>query len=245
MTPNAYSALWFELFMPLQREEWTGKEVAFLARQLPQPRYGALLDLCCGYGRHALPLAQRGYRVTGVDRDAAAIVEARRRAAGAGATEAALTYTVADMREVGRLPGAFDAVINMWQSLAYFDDATNADLLRQIHEKLTQGGRFIVDMYNRDYFERHQGESRQTINGVTVETVSALHGDRWHSELTYRDASGERGGDHMEWRIFSPDEFGAFAHECGFTLALVCAWSDETTPVTSETARFQMALERR
>jgi cyclopropane fatty-acyl-phospholipid synthase-like methyltransferase len=26
-----------------------------------------LLDLCCGHGRHAVPLAQLGYRVTGLD----------------------------------------------------------------------------------------------------------------------------------------------------------------------------------
>ncbi len=60
MTTNAYSSLWFRLFMPLQTEESTRNDVAFLTRQLPLPRYRRVLDLCCGYGRHALGLAERG-----------------------------------------------------------------------------------------------------------------------------------------------------------------------------------------
>lgn len=36
---------------------------------------GSVLDLACGRGRHALLLAQRGYRVEAVDRDAAALAE--------------------------------------------------------------------------------------------------------------------------------------------------------------------------
>lgn len=34
MTTNTYSSLWFQLFMPLQSEEWTEKDVAFLARKM-------------------------------------------------------------------------------------------------------------------------------------------------------------------------------------------------------------------
>ena len=32
------------------------------------PEGGDLLDVPCGFGRHAVPLAQAGYRVVGVDR---------------------------------------------------------------------------------------------------------------------------------------------------------------------------------
>lgn len=60
MTTNTYSSQWFQLFMPLQSEETTRKEVAFLARQLPLPRYRRILDLCCGFGSHAIGLAALG-----------------------------------------------------------------------------------------------------------------------------------------------------------------------------------------
>ncbi len=242
MTTNAYSSQWFQLFMPLQTEEMTAKEVAFLARQLPLPRYARVLDLCCGYGRHALGLAALGYEVTGLDRDAAAIAEAQRRAEAA---DVDVTFITGDMLEVGALPGTFDAVINMWQSLSYFEDETNATLLRAIHDKLTPGGRFIVDSFNREYFERNQGESSREINGVTVETRAYMQDGRWHSELTYRDANGAiTDGDQFDWRIYSPEEFGALAASCGFTTRLVCSWVDESVAVTPDSARMQITLER-
>lgn len=242
MTPNAYSSLWFRLFMPLQSDESTEKDVAFLARQLPLPRYGRLLDLCCGYGRHAMRLAARGYQVVGLDRDSEAVAEAERRTRAANQQ---VTYLVADMREVGALPGTFDGIINMWQSLAFFDETTNADLLRQVRSKLTPGGRFIVDIYNRDFFERNQGQKRQEIDGIIVESDGYMEGRRWHSVLTYRDTSGAIiGGDHMDWQMFTPDEFVALAAECGFTSRLACTWADESIPPSPDVARMQVVLER-
>ena len=239
---NAYSALWFRLFMPLQSEEMTQKEVAFLARQLPLPRYQRVLDLCCGYGRHALGLAARGYTVTGLDRDTEAIAEAERRADAAGL---AISYRIGDMRQVGETPGEFDAVVTMWQSLGYFDDATNADVLRQIHDKLTPGGRFIADLYNRAFFERNQGEKRQEIDGVIVESRNYMEGARYHTVLTYRDGNGAVvGGDHFDWRVYTPEEFTDLASASGYTMRLICTWAAEDRPPSAEIARMQVVLER-
>lgn len=240
-TTNAYSSLWFELFMPLQTEEWTHKEAAFLARQLPLPRYQRLLDLCCGYGRHALILAGLGYQVTGLDRDEAALAEAKRRAAEASLI---VTYLVGDMRQMRNVPGEFDAVINMWQSFCYFDEETNADLLRQIHQKLAPGGRFVIDMYNRAYYESHQGVQHREINGITVESNTFLQGKTLHSILHYTDDSGERGGDHFEFQMFTPDEFCALASRCGFAPMLACTWADENRAPSAEVARMQLVLEK-
>lgn len=243
MPTNTYSSLWFQLFMPLQTEEWTEKDAAFLARQLPLPRYQRVLDLCCGYGRHAIRLAARGYTVTGLDRDAAAIEEARRFGSAAGQQA---TYIVGDMRELDTLPGEYDATISMWQSLSYFDEATNAALLRQIAAKLAPAGRFVVDMYNRAYFARNQGHKSQQINDVTVETEGYMEGTRWHSVLTYRDAAGAPcGEDHMDWQLYTPGEFLGLAADCGFTSRLACAFSDETLAPSPDIARMQFVLEKR
>ncbi len=242
MTPNTYSSMWFRLFMPLQTEESTRKDVAFLVRQLPLPRHRRVLDLCCGYGRHALGLAEQGYQVTGLDRDEVAIAEAAHRARAAGQD---VTYVLGDMREVSDVPGTFDAVINMWQSLSYFDEETNAEVLRQIHRKLTPGGRFIVDLYNRAYFERNQGEKRQELDGTLVESHGYMQGNRWHSMLTYRDAhGGVVGEDHMDWQLYTPDEFVALASACGFTARLLCTWADEHRAPSPDVARMQVVLER-
>lgn len=242
MESNTYSDLWFQLFMPLQTDEWTEDDVAFLARQLPLPRYTRVLDLCCGYGRHALRLAQRGYQVTGLDRNEAAISEANRRAAEAGQL---INYIVSDMLRVDELVGEFDAIINMWQSFSYFDAETNRDLLCQLHRKLAPGGRFVIDMYNRDYFEQCQGNNCREINGITVESHGYMQGNRWHSQLRYSDARGELGHDHMEWQLFTPGEFSALAAQCGFDTALICTWSDESQVTSADVARMQIVLDKR
>lgn len=242
MEINAYSNLWFQLFMPLQTDEWTEDDVAFLARQLPLPRYTRVLDLCCGYGRHALRLAQRGYQVTGLDRNEAAISEANRRAEEA---RQSINYIVGDMLRVNELVGEFDAIINMWQSFGYFNAETNHDLLCQLHRKLTPGGRFIIDMYNRDYFEQRQGNNCRDINDITVESHGYMQGNRWHSRLRYSDARGELGSDHMEWQLFTPGEFSALAAQCGFDTALTCTWSDESQVASADVARMQIVLDKR
>jgi SAM-dependent methyltransferase len=200
------------------------------------------LFLCCGFGRHAIALAERGYQVTGLDREAAATAEAERRSQAAGVE---VTYVTGDMREIGELRDTFDSVINMWQSLSYFDDDTNADVLRAIHDLLTPGGRFIVDLYNRASFERQQGTKQQEINGFTVESCGYMQGDRWHSELTYRDTEGTiAGGDHLEWRLYTPQEFDSLATACGFTTRLACAWWDDGLAPSPEIGRMQIVLER-
>jgi SAM-dependent methyltransferase len=150
------------------------------------------------------------------------------------------------MREVGKLPDRYDAVINMWQSLSYFDDDTNADVLRAIHDRLTAGGRLVVDLYNRASLERQPGTRQQEINSITVESHGYMQDNRWHSELTYRDAKGAvTGGDHMEWRVYTPEEFECLAGVCGFATLLACAWWDESLAPSPDIGRMQIVLERK
>lgn len=150
------------------------------------------------------------------------------------------------MLHVQTLPGPFDAIINMWQSFGYFTEETNRGLLRQIHRILAPDGRFVIDMYNRDYFVEHQGRKRQEIAGLTVDSHGYMEGNRWHSELTYSDAHDEVvDGDHIEWQIFTPDEFAEVAAECGIETVLNCTWSDEKQAPPPQIPRMQVVLEKR
>ncbi|GHO54662.1 class I SAM-dependent methyltransferase [Ktedonobacter robiniae] len=232
---STYSQTWFDVFMPTLPQEHTKQDVAFLGRMLPLPRYRRVLDLCCGYGRHALPLADRGYEVTGVDRDIHVIAEAQRRAAGRK-----ISYLVGDMRELEQVSGNFDAVINMWQSFSYFDEATNRDLLRQIHAKLASQGRLIIDMFHREFYEQHQGVKHSTVNGMSLVTRQYMQGRRLLVDLEY--GNGET--DHFEWELFTPAEFSAIVAASGFRTLLTCTWSDEARPATAEIPRMQMVFEK-
>ena len=55
----------------------TAAEIEFLVAELKLAEGASILDIGCGIGRHAVPPAQRGYRVTGVDVSQGMLAQAR------------------------------------------------------------------------------------------------------------------------------------------------------------------------
>jgi SAM-dependent methyltransferase len=118
----------------------TRLEVDFVLRSLRPSEGARILDLPCGYGRHAALLARRGFRVVGVDLSIAMLAEARRRS-----TEGPrLRFRRGDMRRI-TYRAEFDAVINLYTSFGYFTPAQNVAALRRMARALRPGGRLLVD----------------------------------------------------------------------------------------------------
>ncbi|SPE30071.1 Methyltransferase type 11 [Candidatus Sulfopaludibacter sp. SbA6] len=111
----------------------------------------AVLDLCCGPGRHAVELARRGFAVTGVDRSPFLLERARERASEAGV---AIEWVMEDMRRFRR-PQAFDLACNIFTSFGYFE-AEDDDLrvLRNVHESLTDDGVFVMEIIGKERLAR-------------------------------------------------------------------------------------------
>jgi SAM-dependent methyltransferase len=126
----------------------TDPEVAFLTRELTARMHphGRVLDLGCGQGRHAIPLAQHGFRVIGLDYQANLLAVAARHARDRNVD---LPLVRGDMR---RLPFAegFDAVVSLFSAFGYFADAENARILAEVARVLRPGGWYILDVANRD-----------------------------------------------------------------------------------------------
>ncbi|HEX5689506.1 MAG TPA: class I SAM-dependent methyltransferase, partial [Roseiflexaceae bacterium] len=203
---NEFSDTWFALFLDPIPAKDSDTETAFVLRHLPPGSFRSLLDLCCGPGRHAKRLAALGYYVLGVDNNAGAIARAERSAAPH------TRFLVHDMRDIGALDLTFDGVVNLWHSFGYFDDTTNADILRQIRDKLRPGGRFVLDIYNRDCLERLPQRRQFEKDGVHVVTEYQWSGKRVTCSLTYDHGAGS---DRFEWRIYTPDEIREIAGAAG------------------------------
>ena len=69
-------------------------------------------------------------------------------------------YKELDQRDIGTLAGPFDAAVIMWQSFGFFDSVTDDLVLAAIREVLRPGGRLVLDLFHRTFFERNQGRIR-------------------------------------------------------------------------------------
>ena len=230
---NVYSQRWFEFFHTNVAEARTIRETDFIARCAPFPEFQKIVDVYCGGGRHARALASRGYSLTGIDRDAAAIAHARERDAGPN-------YVVADVRDYQFASETFDAAIVMGQSFGHFDAATNCDLLRRLADSVRKRGRVILDLWNPEFFEAHQGQRQLDTARGTVHEDKRVERDRLFVELRYPDGTKEK----FEWELFTPDRMKTLAETCELFLSISCSGFDATSAPSPADPRIQFVLER-
>ncbi len=110
-------------------------------------RRGAVLDLCCGPGRHSVILAKRGFQVTGVDRTRFLLNKAR---AHAKSKRARVEFVCSDMRKFVR-PDTYNLALSLWTSFGYFKNEDEDRLvLRNIFTSLKKGGVCLIDVFGKE-----------------------------------------------------------------------------------------------
>jgi SAM-dependent methyltransferase len=145
---NFFGEDYLNIYRHVFTPERTEKEIAFIERALELKIDARVLDLCCGPGRHSVSLAQRGYKVTGLDLSQRYLDLARRAAIDGNV---ALDTVSADMREIP-FSDYFDAVINMYSSFGYLEsEGEDLKVLDSIARSLKPGGRLLLDMLNREW----------------------------------------------------------------------------------------------
>lgn len=128
---------------------------------------GRALDLCCGPGRHSVPLAQRGFDVTGVDLSEYLLEKASERAKE---SKVAIEWVRQDMREFVA-PGSFDLILNLFTSFGYF--ALRSDdmkALKNMVESMADDGCLVVDVIGKEALAERLPLNRQP----TVERDGSL-----------------------------------------------------------------------
>jgi len=129
-------------------EKSAPSEVEGVLRMLNISPPAKILDLCCGFGRHSLVLAQSGFDVTGLDLSERFLAHARRKAE---MLDIKISLEQRDMREIQH-ENEFDAVINLFTAFGFFHtEEEDLKVLEGVAKALKPEGQFIIDSINRDY----------------------------------------------------------------------------------------------
>lgn len=168
---------YLKIYRPQLTEERTEIETDFIARALDLPHGATVLDLACGFGRHAIGMAKRGYQVTGVDFNPRYLEDAAAAAEKAGVK---VRWMVGDMRSL-QVAEAFDGVYSYFTSFGYFSDRENEKVIANVVRALRHSGRFLLDMANRDWIVTHpqqrtwsrQGDGHLLMEEATLDLASS------------------------------------------------------------------------
>jgi SAM-dependent methyltransferase len=186
------------------------------ARLAGTPEQGDVLDAPCGFGRHSIPLARAGYRVTGADRAAPLIEEARRRSLG----ERWPKWAIADYRELPVPDDSFDLVINLFSSLGYLGDEQDARALAEFRRVLRPGGRLVIETMHRDGLVSNWSEQDWHLVGegkllLEQRTFDPAGGVAQMTQ-TLVPSNGARESRTISLRVYSATELLAMLDRAGF-----------------------------
>lgn len=158
-------------------------EAEALAGLLGLVQGDAVLDACCGVGRHSIPLARNGFRVTGVDITGEFIEAARSTAEAEGLSPEFVTSDILCYSAQQK----FQAVINMYTSFGYFP-SQEEDLvfLKKMREHLLPGGKIMIETRGkeiaaRDFIENewYEKDGNYVLAHYSISDDFSLLFNRW------------------------------------------------------------------
>ena len=170
--------------LEIQNQSWveeTEKQVDFLSRRMRLTGNERVLDVACGFGRHALALARRGHPVVGVDFTPAYVEEANRVAQSENLPATFLCMDVRDMR----FAAEFDVALNMADgAIGYLEtDAENQKIFTAVARALKPGGWHLMDIGNAEHAERYFPEKRWECGEKSL-SLAQFEWDAAHRRMT-------------------------------------------------------------
>lgn len=172
--------------LDIMNQSWTENtisQVDFIIKALELNGNEKILDLACGYGRHALEFAKRGYEVVGVDITEQYVEYGNEQAKK---HHYPAHFMQSDIRQVS-FENEFDVVLNMADgAIGYLEnDEENYKSFAVISKALKPGGKHYMDIMSGDYAAGHfpcklweEGEKGLTLSGFqwNPETKTMLYG---------------------------------------------------------------------
>jgi SAM-dependent methyltransferase len=161
--------LWRKAISP----EQTKREADFLVKALECEAGSHLLDVPCGNGRLSFELAERGYRVKGMDISKEFIQEAQSNAAHASASNTGGTpepqFLLGNMRKIEG-EAIYDGAYCFGNSFGFLDYAHMESFLSGVACALKPGARFVVEtgMAAESILTKFEAEASHQIEDILV-----------------------------------------------------------------------------
>jgi len=133
-----------EIWKSIIPDELTVKEVEFMVPYFKLEQGSRVLDLMCGYGRHAIALAKKGVAVTAVDNLDAYINEIKEAVAK---EQLPVTAVKAEVIQY-RIEGSYDLAICMGNSINFFNAGDLTKLFTNVATHLKPGGSFLISSWS-------------------------------------------------------------------------------------------------
>lgn len=157
-----YKKIWGMGIKDMSWVEQTTSQVDFIEEALELRGNERILDLACGFGRHSLELAKRGYEVVGVDITEAYIEDANRTAKEMGADASFYCCDIRGLLEaeadlecsevlINSMFERFDVVLNLADgAIGYLEsDEENLKIFDVIAQTLKPGGKSLIDICSK------------------------------------------------------------------------------------------------
>jgi SAM-dependent methyltransferase len=187
---------------------------------------GPVLELGCGTGRIAIPIAQSGVDIVGLDQSASMLAHARAKAEAAGVS---ISWVEADCRTfaLGRRFAFIFMAFNSMQHL--HDHASLAALFGRVRRHLAPHGRFVFDVFNPSlailnrvpgqwYVER-QYEDPDGRGTITLEQSAVYDDAAQVNRITWyfsRPDEKDFRVEQLDVRCFFPQELDLLVQSNGF-----------------------------
>jgi SAM-dependent methyltransferase len=214
-----FSEFYLRAYAHQEAETQAEGQALAAARLAGTPDGGDVLDAPCGFGRHSIPLARAGYRVTGVDRSAPLIEEARSRSQG----ERWPKWVIADYRELPMGDESIDLVVNLFSSLGYLGDEQDTRALAEFRRVLRPDGRLVIETMHRDALisdwseqDWHLvGEGKLLLEQRTFDPAGGVV----QMTQTLVPSNGARESRTLSLRVYTATELLAMLDRAGFSEA--------------------------
>jgi SAM-dependent methyltransferase len=201
--------------LPFLTPQATQAEAEFVIDAMGLQPGAQVLDVGCGYGRHAMELAARGFHVVGLDLSTPLLVRGGEEAQRRGLE---INFIRGDMRELD-FDAQFDGAYCLFSTFGYFDDETNKKAVTNIARALKPGGRMIIEILNRDYIIADlptrvwwEGEGCVVLEEVELNYFSSRI--QVNRSVVFDD--GRQLEQEISVRAYSLHEVGKLLHSAGF-----------------------------